>query len=165
MKNEDRITLEGTIYFDPNDKTKKHKSQSSWKKIALIMFNSDLAEYYGWFLQRRYNLVLNKPLRGAHISFINDRGSDMNGNWEKVKKKWHKKKIKVTLYLDPHFSTEGHWWLIIPHTDRDEIYGIRAELGLDKPYYGLHMSIGHVNEKNYHHHTYITNGIKNGFIT
>src|SRR5690606_34405641 len=95
------ISIEGTIYFDPDDKTNKHKEQSSWKRMALIMFNGDLANYYAWFLQKRYNLILNKPLRGAHISFINDAERDTNGKWEELKKKWHKKKITVVLSLDP----------------------------------------------------------------
>jgi hypothetical protein len=29
---------------------------------------------------KRYNLILNKPLRGAHISFINDSMRDLTHN-------------------------------------------------------------------------------------
>ena len=59
-----KIRLTGKIGFDPQDYTKKHQSQASWKKIAMVFFDGDIPEYYGWFIERRYNLVLNKPLRG-----------------------------------------------------------------------------------------------------
>ena len=41
------------------------------------MLDGDVAEYYSWFVSKRYNLILNKPLRGAHVSFINDSLRDM----------------------------------------------------------------------------------------
>jgi hypothetical protein len=130
----------------------------------MVVFNGDLSNYYAWFIKKRFNLVLNPPLRGAHISFINDREGDMNGKWEEVKKRWHKKKIKVVLDIRPHSSTKSHWWLIIPHDKRDELHSIRAELGLGRPYYGLHMTIGHANEKNIDHSKYIINLIDKGYI-
>ena len=67
-----RINITGKIQFDVEDKTKKHKNQASWKKMAMIFIDGDITEYYSWFLERRYKLILNKPLRGGHISFIND---------------------------------------------------------------------------------------------
>ena len=78
----DRITLTGKIEFEPEDKTKKHQGQSSWKKIAMVLLDGDICEYYAWFIMRRYNLVLNKPIRGAHISFINDSMRDLTNNGE-----------------------------------------------------------------------------------
>ena len=64
------VTMTGTIKFDPKDKTKKHAKQASWKKLAMVIFDGDVTEYYGWLIKRRYNLQLNKPLRGGHITFI-----------------------------------------------------------------------------------------------
>lgn len=58
------ITLSGKIVFDVEDYTRKHKLQSSWKKVAMVFIDGDVCEYYSWFLQRRYNIILNKPLRG-----------------------------------------------------------------------------------------------------
>src|ERR1035438_6563809 len=124
----DRITYGGRILFEPENKTKKHDSQSSWKKMALVIIEGELTEYYSWFVQKRYSLTLNKPLRGAHISFINDSVKDMSLDgqrsivevdalWEEVKKKWDGKKIQVILDLDPR--TDGRtWWLNIPHDER-----------------------------------------------
>ncbi len=171
---DNRITLTGKISFEPEDKTNKHKSQASWKKIAMIIFDGDVTEYYAWFIQRRYNLNLNKPLRGGHISFINDsiRDLSLNGTrtpeeidiaWNALKKKWDGKKIDVVLDLTPK-TDDRIWWLNIPQDERDEIHAIRNEIGLGRPYFGLHMSIGYANEKNIAHSVYLHNLIKEGFI-
>lgn len=170
----DRITLIGKIGFEPANKTKKHEKQASWKSVAMVFIDGEVAEYYAWFIKRRYNLVLNKPLRGAHISFINDRIGDMTLNgqrsvedvnrlWSEVKAKWDGKEIEIVLDLSPRFD-KTHWWLNVAHESRTELHGIRAELGLGKPYFGLHMSLGYANERNLIHHKYITNGIINGLI-
>jgi hypothetical protein len=160
------IELTGKIIFDPIDFTKKHKKQSSWKRLALVMLDGDICEYYAWFINKRYNLELNRPLRGPHISFINDSLRDMSEGlnisennvqniWNKVKDKWNNKSITIYLNPDVRSNTE-HWWLNIPEEKRTQLYNIRKELGLDKPYYGLHMSIGYANSRNIEHSKYIT---------
>jgi hypothetical protein len=89
--------------------------------------------------------------------------------WEALKQKWHGKEIEVTLNLRPFYDldsnwerhvpkplteeekTKGkpektahtyHWWLIVDHKFRDELQSIRSEIGLDKPYFGMHMTFG-----------------------
>jgi len=159
------IQLKGKIIFDPVDKTTKHNNQASWKKVAMIVFEGDICGYYAWFINKRYSLTLNKPLRGAHITFINDRGSDMNGLWEDVKAKYNGTEINVIIDVDPRTDSDepnstGHWWLNVPEEARVELQGIREELGLGRPFYGLHLSIGHANEKNIEHSAYIHRLIK-----
>ena len=167
-----KFTLKGTIIFDPKDRTNKHKAQASWKKIAMVVFDdsdSGLCEYYAWFIKRKYGIVLNKPLRGPHISFINDHIRDLNGGfynpdksgtekerhymWGQLKKKYHKKPIDVT--ISSEIQTNGeHWWLRIEHEDREELYHIRSQVGLPKPNLGknkdgslkplgIHLTIGY----------------------
>lgn len=171
---ENRITLTGKINFEPEDKTKKHMSQASWKKVAMIHIKGDITDYYAWFLKKRFHLDLNKPLRGAHISFINDSINDLSLNgersieevnaiWESVRKKWDGKKIDVVLDLNPR-TDDRTWWLNIPHEERASIQAIRDELGLGRPFFGLHMSIGYANEYNIQHSAYIHESIKKGFI-
>lgn len=168
------VEIHGKIVFEPEDATKKHKEQASWKKIAMVMIEGDIAEYYAWFLKKRHRVLLNKQLRGAHISFINDSLKDMSLDgkrtpeevdklWADVKKKWNGKIIPIILDVSPRTDSQ-HWWLNIPHEERELLHGIRQELGLDKPYWGLHMSIGYVNEKNLPHSEYIHSLIKNGPI-
>lgn len=170
----DRILLTGRIEFEPENVTKKHNLQASWKHIAMVLFEGDVTDYYAWFIKKRYNLVLNKPLRGGHVSFINDSFKEMSMNgkrsmeevkqvWAQVKKKWDGVEVPVMLDIEPRFNKK-HWWLKVPDENRDLLQGIRNELGLGKPYYGFHMSIGYANEKNIFHHEYITRGILNGLI-
>ena len=140
---ENTITVRGQIRFDPKNLTKKHQAQGSWKKVAMVFFHkSDLCGYYAWFIKKRYNLPLAEPARLPHVSFVNDRESDTNGKWGEVKKKWHGKTIEVTLSTDV-LTDATHWWMMIPHAERGELQNIRNELGLGKPFYGLHMSIGY----------------------
>lgn len=141
------IKVTGQILFDPEDKTNKHAKQASWKKIAMVLIGGDVCEYYAWFLKKRYNLKLHKPLRGAHVTFINDRASDMNGNWESIKKKWDGKKIDIVINLQPKTdssepNSDYHWWFNIPNEYKHELQSIREELGLGKPFFDLHMTIG-----------------------
>lgn len=170
---ENYITYKGIIHFDPTNRTKKHLEQSTWKRMAIITIIGEVSEYYAWFLKNKYDLILNKPLRGSHISFINDSLNDMMKGlncsekeaekiWDEVKKKWDGVEIEICLDLDVRGNSK-HWWLNIPESKRKEIHNIRKEFGLDRPYWGLHMSLGHANEKHLKHSEYILSGIVNGF--
>jgi hypothetical protein len=169
------LRLSGNIQFEPEDKTRKHLNQASWKKIAMVMVDGDICEYYSWFIKRRYNLILNKPLRGAHISFINDSMKDLTQNgkkseeevlnaWETIKQKWHGKTIPIVIDLE--VRTNGRtWWFNVPHEERELLQSIRSELGLGKPFFGLHMSIGYARPGIMEEHSiYINDLIKNKFI-
>lgn len=173
------ISYIGKIVFNPENKTNKHLMQASWKKVAMIVFEGDITDYYSWFMKDRFNLELNKPLRGAHVTFINDRFGDINRNsgtseekellWEELKNKWDGKEVEVTFNLRPFWDLDSnlerhipkllteeeklegkiqktsqvyHWWLIVDHKFRNEIHDIRKEIGLEKPYFGLHMTFG-----------------------
>ena len=172
------IKISGTILFDPDSVTNKHERQGEWKRVAIILIPGDIHLYYAWFIKKRYNLPLNQPIRGAHVTFINDRASDMNGKWEEIKNKWNGKSIDVVLSVDPR-SDELNWWLNIPNEHREELHSIRVELGLGRPFWGLHMTIGTavdsyprteqgVNAQraigmNEEHSRYIVNLIRNGY--
>lgn len=163
------IKQRGKIIFDPVDVTNKHKSQSTWKRTAMVQIEGDITYYYAWFIERRYGLVLNKPLRNAHVTFINDKTSEMNDKWGEVKSKWDGKEIDIILYVSPRTDSDdkyssGHWWLNIPEENRGELHTIRGELGLGRPHWGLHLTIGYANEKNMEHSKYIHRLIKNGLI-
>ena len=87
---------------------------------------------------------------------------DVEVLWEKTKVKWNNKKIPIVLDLNPK-SDDRIWWLNVPHEERGLLQGIRTELGLEKPFWGLHMSLGYANEKNLAHSVYIHNLIKKRF--
>ena len=69
--------ITGKIQFDPDDLTTKHREQSSWKHHVIALIDEpDLCSYHNWYIQRRFNLKLNEPIRGSHFTIVNDRLSD-----------------------------------------------------------------------------------------
>lgn len=169
-----KVTLIGKVVFDPENKTKKHISQGEWKRIAMVFIDGEVTDYYSWFIQKRFNLTLNKPLRNAHISFINDSNHDMmkngrtlqqvNADWERTKHKWHGKEIPIMLNLN--VRTDGRsWWLNVDPEYRDLLHGIRNEVGLGRPFFGLHMSLGYANERWIAHSEYIHELFKTKLIS
>jgi hypothetical protein len=149
------IKITGILQFDPTNRTRKHKSQSAWKKVAIIKTNCDLDLYYAWFIHKRYNLSLNRSIRGSHISFINDIVD--NDKYEQTAEYFNNKEIEFS--YNPDVRTNGtHWWLNIECTDAENI---RTIMGLDKtPYFGFHLSIGYGVGRNLEHSQYIHNYIK-----
>jgi hypothetical protein len=144
------IEVQGTLNFYPEEKTRKHIEQGTWKRHALIETNCDTELYYAWFLQKRFNLFLNKTLRGTHVSFIADRYESTK--WEEVAKKYHGKNITFYYELEPRTQGE-HWWLRVYSPDAEDI---REELCLSRePFHPLHLTLGYANIKNIEHSIYI----------
>ena len=140
----------GVLHFNPKDITKKHIIQSEWKRVAMITIDSEIDQYYAWFVNKRFALKLNKNLRGSHVTFI----SDMVDNelFNEVAKKYDG--MSVDFYYSPEPFTNGkHWWLRVFCLD---IEPIREEMGLHKyPYFGLHLTLGRVTENQIIHGQYI----------
>jgi hypothetical protein len=147
----------GKYVFDVPNVTRKHEKQASWKKFAMIEFGCEMDAYYRWLLERRFSVKLNRPLRGPHVTIINDRESDMiPGAWEQMAQKYHG--TEVDIYLCSDLRTDGsHWWL---RAGGDGLWLPRMELGLDHPYWSFHMSIGYANERNIEHSEYILKTIQ-----
>jgi len=144
--------IKGKILFDPINVTKKHNAQSTWKKVAIVKFDCDLYDYYSWFLKKRFNLFLNKPLRGTHLTFINDIVRDEV--YLEAKELFDGKEI--TIKYDPTIvrsNKKGHWWL---KAESDDCQNIRGVLGLGDPYFGYHITIGLATHLQLEHSKYIT---------
>ena len=94
------IKVIGRIIFDPVDKTRKHAKQSTWKKNAMVVIKDDTQAYYSWFIKKKYGITLQPSIRGAHITFLNDRASEIS-NYESIKRKWNHKTIEIELSLEP----------------------------------------------------------------
>lgn len=144
--------LVGKIEFDPVNVTKKHNVQSSWKKTAMVKFDDDTWAYYAWFIEKRFNLKLNKPLRGTHITIINDK-CDFEV-FEQARQIFHGKEI--TLKYDPtciRANKKGHWWIKV---ECEDVRSIRTSMGLTPdPYFGLHLTIGLATHLQLEHSNYI----------
>lgn len=150
------LKLEGKLSFFPENRTRKHQKQSSWKRTAIASIEGDIHLYYAWILEKRFNLKLNKPLRSAHVTIISDI-VDFE-IYDQVATLFEDKTI--TLEYEPsEIRTNGtHWWIKIYSQDAENI---RAAMGLDpKPYFNFHLTIGHANEKYIDHSKYILNCIK-----
>lgn len=146
--------MRGKIVFDVPNVTRKHNRQSDWKRIAMVMFEGDMAYYYAWFIERRYGIKLNHPIRGAHVTFVSDSVKGVDGGdvkWEEVRKKWDGKEIDVTLNLDARTNVE-YWWL---RASSESFSIIREELGIGEPYFSYHMTVGFLNERNMGQSKYI----------
>ena len=131
------IKVKGILEFSPEDVTRKHRNQSSWKRVAIIKTDCDLDRYYAWFLKKRFNLELNKNLRGTHVTFINDKLE--KGIFDQFAPLFNGKEINFYIELDP-CSSGVHWWLRV-HCPEAE--AIRELMGLSRdPYFGLHLTLG-----------------------
>lgn len=140
----------GILKVTPPDVTKKHEKQSEWKKVAIIETNDDLALYYKWFLRKRFNLFLLNPLRGSHITIINDR---INHARAEIMPKFDNLELEFFYDITKIRSNANHWWMNLECPQAEEI---RKELGLaPKPYFGFHLTLGLSNEKNLAHSQYI----------
>ena len=127
--------------------------QSSWKRTALVNIKGEMCEYYAWFIWKRYHIKLSSPLRGCHLTVINDRviGSQKT-NYEWIASQYEGKRVEIEYGVDPR--TDGYrWWL---RAKSDEVIEIRKKAGLDpKPYFGLHITIGNTHERYLHQTEYI----------
>lgn len=144
--------IKGKIVFDPNDVTKKHSKQSSWKKVVMVEFKDDTWAYYSWFLKNRFGLVLNKPLRGTHFTIINDIVDDEI--YTQAKNMFDG--TEITIQYDPtniRSNDKGHWWL---KAYSDDAKNIRSVMGLGDPYFGFHITMGLATHLQLEHSKYIT---------
>lgn len=158
----------GNIVFNPKDYTNKHIKQSGWRKTAIVDIDGQWTEYYSWFLKKR-GLILNAPLRKAHITFINESVDTIKAKnrsakqqlWTNVANMFNGKYIEFDLEVQ-QYSSGKHWWLRIPKESevnmegfkgRGELNGIRQILygtikGEFEYKWGFHMTTGLANEKN-----------------
>jgi len=151
------LELIGKIEFDPVNVTKKHNKQASWKKTAMVKFDCDICEYYSWFLKKRFNLYLNKPLRGTHLTIINDKfDPETEYLYDQGRQLFHGKEIRIQ--YDPTLiraNDKGHWWI---NADSDDAKNIRSVMGLTPdPYFGFHITIGLATHLQLEHSKYILN--------
>ena len=133
------IRVKGTLEFDPENKTQKHNSQASWKRVAMIRTYDEMDLYYTWFIRKRFNLELNRPLRGSHVTFINDAEREAP-HYDKVRELCNGKQVEF--FIDPSPRTNGeHWWLRVFSPEAEDI---RRQCGLNpQPYFNLHFTLGY----------------------
>lgn len=146
MKNQ-IIIGKGILEFDPINRTKKHNKQGSWKKTAMIVVNDDTYKYYQWMIQKRFPFIqgvnaeenwLNPPLRGTHVSIINDRITDET-LWKKLKDRYNGKEIYFFFNWEGLRNNGDHIYFKVECPMGQEV---RDFGNLGEPYFGFHMTIG-----------------------
>lgn len=145
------VKVNGILVFEPENVTRKHERQSSWKRIAMIKTNDELSEYYAWFIRKRFNLELNVPLRGAHLSIINDKDIEVP-NFDKAKEVYDGEIVPFYIDIEPRTNGE-HWWLRAYCPDAEKIRVLAG--GTPIPFFTFHMTIGYANNKWIDHSNYI----------
>lgn len=150
------IIGKGILKFDPVNKTKKHDNQSAWKKIAMVMINDDTHKYYQWLIEREYKFIQGKeantnwmgsPLRGPHVTIINERIDDIS-IWNDLVEKYDNTELYFFYNIENGLRNNGkhiYYKIDCPVADQIRQYG-----NLGDPYFGYHLTIGLVpSEVNY----------------
>lgn len=132
----------GKLVFDPVNVSKKHVRQSSWKRVAMVTMRGDFCKYYAWFIQKRFGVELNLPIRRMHLTFVNDKNIDQK-LYYKVKDKWNGKLVEVEYNPQQLVFNGEHWWV---RCRCDVLNDIRKEMGLGRYIYGYHLTVGRMKE-------------------
>lgn len=146
-----------TIYFDPNHVTKKHEEQSSWKAVGIALLKDDTEAYYRWFLERRFNLKLIKTIRGSHLTFLNEKYENIKVDYEEAKKYFTNKKVTIKYHPKNLRFGNGFWFIL---AESDDLMNVRSALGLGKPYFDFHITLGNTNELGKEQSQYIKDVLK-----
>ncbi len=155
------VRVTGRMVFDPRHVSRKHEKQASWKATAVLQLPGEDHLFYSWLVRRRYGLELNRPARGSHVTFVNDRSSSMRlGAWDWARNDLNGTEASVTLSTD--LRTNGkHWWL--PVIESTELSAVRRWLGLAPvPFWPMHMTVGHANERNIEHSEHLHGMLRKG---
>lgn len=156
--------IKAKVVFDPKDLTKKHENHSSWKKhVIAFIFEPDFCDYYSWFLKKRYNLALVKPIRDLHLTMVNDKLSDGidadEAKYLSCKQRYDGTMIDINYDLD--MRTDGkYWWF---KAESNDALFIRQQIGLKPtPYFGFHITVARVEGREFEieHGRYIHKLIK-----
>lgn len=151
------INIKAKLDFEPPNITNKHLTQSEWKYTAVALLNDDTDDYYRWFIERRFGLKLNTPLRDAHVTFINDRLSDSKNDISQISSIFNGKEVDISYNPNEIRTNNKHWWIKVYS---EELLDIREVCGFTRfPYMGLHLTIGLANERNLEHSEYIHRNI------
>lgn len=144
------IETSGTIIFDPIPEKGNIKKlfKPYW---VIVVTNDDVDGYYRWFLNKRFNLILQAPAWGPHLTIVAGNQVD-DGLWDIVKKEYNNTTINFTHENLPK-SNGTYWWL---KSYCPEIENIRKKLklpvGLRFP---LHLTLGVPIPRHQEHSTYI----------
>lgn len=116
----------------------KSKAQLQYHSAWVIAkCDDELVEYYRWWFQRRYHIVLSRPKFGAHVSIIRGEEEGIEkGNWPvKLNAEWTDFEYSNDLKIVYNYVWMPVW---SPYFN-----DVREKLGLSKnPIKPFHMTVG-----------------------
>lgn len=105
----------------------------------VLQCSPSIMEYYRYWIQRELGVRTCQPMAKCHVSMIRGEEPRDKAYWDTLPGK------QLSLTYSPDVRTNGkHWWVFV---NAPEILEIRRKLGLSKPKYPLHMTIGTTVEK------------------
>ncbi len=113
------------------------------RERIVVDISNDFVDYYHWFVKRKYWVVLQTPLHGAHITIATSK-IYKNVNWDRAKD-FSKMKIDFDYSVDMiHGGRSKGFDMFYLEVFSDEIDSIKRDIGAidDEKYRGLHVTIG-----------------------
>lgn len=138
MNNIGTFSVEGILRYNPNrEKLKKTRSHDEFFLILEVPKNLGL--YYRYWVKKRYDLFLNPPAYGEHVTILDGR-REVSSNYIHYWKKYNNKKVKIQ-YTNDVYQKWKFWCLPVIS---QELTDIQFELGFteNKP---LHITFGRMN--------------------
>lgn len=129
------LQANGKLLYDPIRENLKRTDKSH--TLILDLPSEDLAEYYQWFLFKKYgtHFKLQSPMFGTHVTVIRPQEVDLKHfAWLKYQDK------ELTVKYSPAML-ERHWEFWSLTIFSKELVEIRREFGL-RTDFRLHMTIG-----------------------
>jgi hypothetical protein len=128
-------TAKAKLWYDPS---RKGQVSDPWWMIATT--DDEIAAYYRWIVQRRFDLALDKPSWGAHVTVVRGEQPVVNDQlWASDNG------LEIDFSYTHEVYTNGvHWWL---NVDCDAFEQIRVRYGFPSGKRHFHLSIGRIPNK------------------
>lgn len=137
--NKDLLYGRGKIVYDPFRPNIKKEKNVWW---CVVEIDDEIANYYRWWVSRRYHKTMLKPSWNAHITVV-------GGTKPKNINKWKERHGQEVIFAYEHYpqtydpnvrrsSEPPHWWVRVYC---DELNDVREELGLRREY-PFHITVG-----------------------
>lgn len=128
----------GKFIFSP-DRPGLKKAHRAFDNAVILKVDNGITEYYSWWLNRKYGMVLSKPAWGTHITVVSDkdRVKDLN-SFNLLKNRFNGKIVQV-----PHLVVVKKQWQfwVVDVKPTNEMIEVRKSLGL-KENFPFHITIG-----------------------
>lgn len=128
----------GKFIFSPARPGLK-KSHRSFDSAVILKVDNGITEYYSWWLNKKYGLVLAKPAWGTHITVVSDkdRVKDLDA-FAALKQSFNGKILAVPHHVE--IKKQWQFW-VLDVKPTAEMIQIRQSLGL-KENFPFHITIG-----------------------